>query len=103
MFHQLHCLRRFREALTGQGSSQGHTHHCLNYLRQSTLCQADLTLEAGDFTTWDFTQRRVGATHVCRDWGALYDYVCYQLERPATCCHEQSYYMNWEDLDKLDK
>lgn len=74
MFHQLHCLRLFRAALTGQ-NDQEHTHHCLNYLRQWSLCQADLTLEPGDFTTRDFEQHRVGATHVCKDWGELYDSV----------------------------
>ncbi|KAG2114517.1 hypothetical protein DEU56DRAFT_905348 [Suillus clintonianus] len=35
----------------------------------------DLTLEAGDFTTGDFEQHRIGATHVCRDWGEIYDNV----------------------------
>lgn len=74
MFHQLHCLRLFQAALTDQNDRE-HTHHCLNYLRQWTLCQADLTLEAGDFTTRDFEQHRVGATHVCRDWGEIYDSV----------------------------
>ncbi|KAJ6466554.1 hypothetical protein C8R47DRAFT_1153654 [Mycena vitilis] len=24
--------------------------HCLNYLREAALCQADMTLETGDFT-----------------------------------------------------
>lgn len=74
MFHQLHCLRLFQAALTGQ-NDQEHAHHCLNYLRQWSLCQADLTLEPGDFTTRDFEQHRVGATHVCKDWGELYDSV----------------------------
>ncbi|KAG1732947.1 hypothetical protein EDB19DRAFT_1639969, partial [Suillus lakei] len=74
MFHQLHCLRLFRAALIGR-NNQEHTHHCLNYLRQWILCQADLTLEAGDFTTRDFKQHRVGATHICRDWSELYDNV----------------------------
>ncbi|KAG2151241.1 uncharacterized protein EDB93DRAFT_307034 [Suillus bovinus] len=83
MFHQLHCLRLFRAALAGE-NVQEHTHHCLNYLRQWILCQADLTMEAGDFTTRDFEQDRVGATHVCRDWGKLYDSVA----------------VNWEDRQR---
>jgi hypothetical protein len=58
MFHQLHCLRLFQAALTGQ-NDQGHAHHCLNYIRQWSLCQADLTLEAGDFTTQDFKRSKV--------------------------------------------
>lgn len=74
MFHQLHCLTIFHAALAGR-NDQKHVHHCLNYIRQWSLCQADLTLEAGDFTTRDFEQHRVGATHVCKDWGELYDSV----------------------------
>ncbi|KAH7912739.1 hypothetical protein BJ138DRAFT_1147525 [Hygrophoropsis aurantiaca] len=74
MFHETHCLRLFRDGLLGHLDSE-HMLHCLNYVRQWTLCHADLTLEPGDFTTRNFTQDRVGATHVCRDWDALYDEV----------------------------
>ncbi|KAH7918187.1 hypothetical protein BV22DRAFT_1108427 [Leucogyrophana mollusca] len=74
MFHQVHCLRYFRQAVLGSPEEE-HVHHCLNYLRQWTLCQSDLTLEQGDFTTRNFTQQREGETHVCRDWNTLFDEV----------------------------
>ncbi|KAF9450001.1 hypothetical protein P691DRAFT_758593 [Macrolepiota fuliginosa MF-IS2] len=78
MFHQLHCLRGMRNALAkgwhhiGR-SRKGHIHHCYNYLRQWTLCSADVTLEPGDFTTRNFTVNRQGATHTCIDWQPSYE------------------------------
>ncbi|KAJ7039531.1 hypothetical protein C8F04DRAFT_293602 [Mycena alexandri] len=73
MYHELHCLQQFRDILVepNPNVAWGHLHHCLNYLRERALCQADLTLEPGDFTTRNFAQERVGATHVCRDWNAV--------------------------------
>ncbi|CAL1715783.1 unnamed protein product [Somion occarium] len=69
MFHQLHCLRGIREALDrGLGAihagQAGHIHHCFNYIRQWTLCSADVTLEPGDFTQRNFTAQRMGATYL---------------------------------------
>ncbi|KAG6848398.1 hypothetical protein H0H93_000550 [Arthromyces matolae] len=72
MFHELHCLRFLSLAMEGDIST-GHIHHCLNYLRQTTLCSCDLTLEPGDFTKRNFEADRVGALHTCRDWSAAYD------------------------------
>ncbi|KAJ7650624.1 hypothetical protein FB45DRAFT_21346 [Roridomyces roridus] len=73
MYHELHCLQQFRDILVEPSPkvAWGHLHHCLNYLRERALCQADLTLEPGDFTKRDFSQDRVGATHICRDWTAV--------------------------------
>nr|GAT60886.1 predicted protein [Mycena chlorophos] len=67
MYHELHCLQQFRDTLVDVGPrvDWGHLHHCLNYIRQRALCQADLTLEPGDFTKRDFARdrwRRTGAT-----------------------------------------
>ncbi|TDL29700.1 hypothetical protein BD410DRAFT_780178 [Rickenella mellea] len=75
MFHQLHCLRLIRNALINPEdplSSIYHSHHCLNYIRQSALCSPDLTLEPFDPLERDFSVDRIGATHVCRDWSAVY-------------------------------
>jgi hypothetical protein len=46
----------------------GHTTHCLEYLRQSTMCAADTTLEP-------FTPNLGldGTKHKCRDWDTIYD------------------------------
>ncbi len=54
MFHELHCLRAMRNTIeigwkTIGHSRQAHILHCFNYLRQWTLCAADVTLEPGDF------------------------------------------------------
>ncbi|KAJ7914871.1 hypothetical protein B0H13DRAFT_2324871 [Mycena leptocephala] len=75
MYHELHCLQQFRDTLMDPypqpNSKLSHLHHCLEYLRERALCQADLTLEPGDFTKRNFAEDRVGATHVCRDWNAV--------------------------------
>uniref|UniRef100_A0A8H7Y8X7 Uncharacterized protein n=1 Tax=Psilocybe cubensis TaxID=181762 RepID=A0A8H7Y8X7_PSICU len=77
MFHQLHCLRIFRGAIAAGPDypmklQRQHLEHCLNYLRETTLCAADLTLEPGDFAQRDFDLQRTGATHMCRDYRELY-------------------------------
>lgn len=74
--HQLHCLQTFFWDLAGiTHVSLEHHQHCLNYLRQRILCDADLTLETGDYRTRDFGKNRQGATFVCRDWEAVIDAV----------------------------
>ncbi|KAF8549286.1 hypothetical protein OG21DRAFT_1515397 [Imleria badia] len=86
VFHELHCLRRFQLSLRDPRSASdpaglAHTQHCLNYLRQCSLCQADRTLELGDFITRNFTTDRVGAIHTCKDWSAVYDRVTYEWSK----------------------
>jgi hypothetical protein len=92
MFHELHCLRYLRDELAsasrpaserkGKEPAWGHVQHCLNLLRRAVLCGADTTLERADAEHDVFAQyesndgpavRRVGAYHVCRDWGTVYD------------------------------
>jgi len=76
MFHQSHCLRTFLKALDNGESnyqgSQAHINHCFNYFRQWTMCNADLTLEPGDFMARNFTRERKGMAHVCRAWDRVY-------------------------------
>ncbi|ESK90421.1 hypothetical protein Moror_13669 [Moniliophthora roreri MCA 2997] len=77
MFHYMHCIRRMHAAfmsVPGEGEWH-HLQHCFDTLRQAILCQADMTLEEGDFTKLDFKTERFGAQHVCRDWEAVYDEV----------------------------
>ncbi|KZV85739.1 hypothetical protein EXIGLDRAFT_803200, partial [Exidia glandulosa HHB12029] len=71
MFHELHCLRYFNYAFDNTVNAE-HRLHCLSYLRHSILCSPDLTLEPDDFVERDFTTDRVGETHECRDWSAIY-------------------------------
>jgi hypothetical protein len=73
MYHELHCLRVLNLAFSkSHVASVSHIKHCLGYLRQNALCAADLTLELGDFEQRDFDVERVGATHTCKDWSAVY-------------------------------
>lgn len=67
--HSLHCIHMFS---TGIGSTDPdsfwHWGHCLMYMRQAFICNADTTLEPGDFLQKNFTTDRTGATRQCRDW-----------------------------------
>ncbi|KAG6853249.1 hypothetical protein C0991_005707 [Blastosporella zonata] len=75
MFHQFHCLRAMELRLRDKNSSYidaEHYGHCLNYLRQTLLCDANNALEEGDFTVGGINVDRVGSTMVCRDWEKLY-------------------------------
>ncbi|KDQ31840.1 hypothetical protein PLEOSDRAFT_1100367 [Pleurotus ostreatus PC15] len=69
--HQMHCVRRIQYALLNRNdtmASAGHVSHCLNYLRQTILCEAADSVEKGDFMEIDYEEERVGETLVCRDW-----------------------------------
>ncbi|KAF5347165.1 hypothetical protein D9758_011039 [Tetrapyrgos nigripes] len=78
-FHDLHCLRRMHLALIATPDDDGewwHLQHCFNVLRQAALCQADMTLEKGDFVQKDImVERYEPSPRVCRDWEAVYDTV----------------------------
>lgn len=74
MSHELHCLRVLNLAFgKTRVPDAGHIQHCLNYIRQSILCNPDLTLERGNFEDRDFSTEKFGATHVCRDWSVWYN------------------------------
>ncbi|KAF5334556.1 hypothetical protein D9758_015773 [Tetrapyrgos nigripes] len=73
MLHELHCLTYFHGVLTDTDAFfHAHMHHCLTYLLSMTLCDADLTLEPGDFAERNWTVDRVGETHFCRDWDDVF-------------------------------
>ncbi|KAJ6602431.1 hypothetical protein DFH09DRAFT_899992 [Mycena vulgaris] len=75
MLHQYHCIETFGQQLTRtrKASDWGHLQHCLNYMREMTLCHPDLTLEPGDFTQRNFTTEHGGTIHVCRDLDPVYN------------------------------
>lgn len=89
MYHQIHCLDSLRLAVLGvrphgehrlgqSGNAHwemDHVHHCLNYLRQTILCAADLTLEPEVEEGSDDAGEGLGVTHVCKDWSMAYQYV----------------------------
>ena len=75
-YHQLHCIWKFQQALVDRSdptASHHHVQHCLNYLRQTLLCEAAENVEEGDFMKRDFEQDRVGDTLICRDWEMVYN------------------------------
>ncbi|KAG6873901.1 hypothetical protein C0995_009680 [Termitomyces sp. Mi166 len=75
MFHQFHCLRAIELRLHDRNTSDidsEHYGHCLNYLRQTLLCDANYSLEEGDFMEKDLENDRVGSTMICRDWEKVY-------------------------------
>lgn len=77
IYHQLHCLDAIRVAYVVNGSyAPQHTQHCLRYLRQAVLCNADTTLEETEWVenangTMVPAADGVGMIHKCRDWTVL--------------------------------
>ncbi|KZV68914.1 hypothetical protein PENSPDRAFT_581724 [Peniophora sp. CONT] len=93
MYHQMHCLSVLRHAYvaaksgtlvyTPGGNGTGvehHTNHCLTYLREFILCNADTTLEESYLIVHENGFKEHGATgmdmvHRCRDWTKVRDYL----------------------------
>ncbi|KAH0584448.1 hypothetical protein H2248_009985 [Termitomyces sp. 'cryptogamus'] len=84
-FHQLHCLRSLRryvrKDMTLTPMDLSHVDHCLIYLRQMILCNADVTLEPANHkqrTPEGKVTNAVtglGVTHECKDWEQLWGYM----------------------------
>ncbi|KAF5309819.1 hypothetical protein D9619_010305 [Psilocybe cf. subviscida] len=77
-YHQLHCIVELKEALVDRNStwaSPHHVNHCLQYLRQTFLCQASDKLEEGDFMERNFATDRQGPDVECYDWEKVYQEV----------------------------
>ncbi|KAH8884349.1 hypothetical protein GQ53DRAFT_880091 [Thozetella sp. PMI_491] len=85
VFHSLHCLYRIRTQLVsnettnlwisqehpnGEGPDN-HTLHCIDYIRQSLICHADITLQG----TEDFLHYSENSGHQCKDYGAIMNWV----------------------------
>ncbi|KAF2233441.1 hypothetical protein EV356DRAFT_448274 [Viridothelium virens] len=90
VFHQLHCLDGIRHgywaiysaAITGHQiseedipfmSSPPHIRHCIDLIRQSLMCQPDLTVELKEKELGGVTG--FGTEHQCRDWGELLNWL----------------------------
>ncbi|EMD31798.1 hypothetical protein CERSUDRAFT_127175 [Gelatoporia subvermispora B] len=75
--HQLHCLRTIRRLLDTEssptGALQSHTVHCLNLLREHTLCAADSTLEPDDAFDGNVVSGDTTYGRRCADWLATND------------------------------
>ncbi|KAG2035912.1 hypothetical protein BDR03DRAFT_983376 [Suillus americanus] len=73
MFHQIHCLQTIRLALIN--GPNGHSGHCLNFLRQAILCNSDTTLDPVYINGSTAGSDGLGVTHICRDWSQVYAYI----------------------------
>jgi len=100
MYHQLHCLNGFRRltvaAKNGTMTQHNvdHAVHCLSYLRQLLLCQADTALEPAHLentVSGGKTQAVYGegTTHQCRDWTQVRSFV-------------ENNYKLWKDKDHFE-
>ncbi|KAJ6478587.1 hypothetical protein C8R47DRAFT_1219528 [Mycena vitilis] len=87
LFHQLKCLDIIRTQYKSPPSEpiSPHTRHCMNYLRQTLLCQPNLRLESVE-DEFGLSDRNFYDT-VCRDWTAVYR----EAER------NQAVFKNWKD------
>lgn len=97
VFHQLHCLDNIRKALWpdryaasehmgGQGMSllsRKHVDHCIDQLRQSVMCQSDLT---PNWLQWDENhQTHLGARdmeHSCRSFERVQEWAKERYQEP---------------------
>ncbi|KAE9364266.1 hypothetical protein N431DRAFT_473862 [Stipitochalara longipes BDJ] len=71
VFHSIHCLYRIRNRLIAQHpktTTDGHTLHCVDYLREQIMCHGDIILQATD-NFIGFGDLSIG--HQCRDHDAL--------------------------------
>lgn len=77
--HQMHCLQtlylglqhQYRRSNDITRVDRHHLQHCLNYLRQTFMCEAAETLEEGNFLLRNFTEHIDGGTLICRDWSSV--------------------------------
>ena len=75
-YHQLHCIGELQLGLFDRDSKEAtphHMKHCLDYLRQTILCDAQDTLEEGDFMRMNFKTQRIAGDVACWDWRLIYE------------------------------
>ncbi|KAF7168197.1 hypothetical protein CNMCM5623_001267 [Aspergillus felis] len=88
VFHQLHCLDMLRKVLwgvdmhhTNDEEAMHHLDHCIEMIRQSLMCSADITV---DVWAWNEEKQmvtvRADNMHTCRDFEAIRQWA---LEREA--------------------
>ncbi|KZT38257.1 hypothetical protein SISSUDRAFT_1033565 [Sistotremastrum suecicum HHB10207 ss-3] len=91
VFHQLHCLNHLRKALSperyghmhlgepileGDPTPFDHSDHCINILRESVMCNADIT---PNVFQWSDPKRQVfphfDNVHTCRSFDAINEWA----------------------------
>ncbi len=93
--HQIHCLDVIRVAYVTNRTTLVHgVEHCLRYLRQMVLCNADTTLEPTEIGlfngNWEPGASGVGSVHRCKDWTVLRRYMDDHPAGPAIAPGSQS-------------
>ncbi|KAK2591109.1 hypothetical protein QQS21_011197 [Conoideocrella luteorostrata] len=82
VYHELHCLKLVRWSLYPDyfypNSSAEQTHererhrdHCINYIRQSAMCHADVGLSTWHWRADDKMPHADMMPHTCRNWNAV--------------------------------
>ncbi|PYH44305.1 oxidase ustYa family protein [Aspergillus saccharolyticus JOP 1030-1] len=84
--HELHCIKRLRQYIHSdyyfanisaedRRLNDLHTDHCLEILRQSVMCHADISMIT---MTWEPTSKYPAAdfqnVHECKNWDVLYEW-----------------------------
>ncbi|KAH7884133.1 hypothetical protein F5I97DRAFT_1658757 [Phlebopus sp. FC_14] len=72
LLHQLKCLGIIRDNYESREAPSKLTKHCMNYLRQSVLCNINTRIEHSVMARGNAVR---GYDAVCRDWTRLYDEV----------------------------
>ncbi|KAM3086088.1 hypothetical protein ACMFMG_000226 [Clarireedia jacksonii] len=82
VFHQLHCLMELRHAIYNDWDGERHskmaphhTRHCLEYLRQSIMCNADTNLEARVVSESGVKETPGWDLKKCRDFGQILNWA----------------------------
>lgn len=88
VYHQLHCLNDLRNKfapssgnvtineLLADDAQYTHIFHCIDLLRQSLMCSADLSL-----VYWEWRPERghhspnATTTHICRKWEGIHGWA----------------------------
>jgi hypothetical protein len=73
----MHCLYKIREHIFSPAPLNpnlregSHTLHCIDYIRESLMCNADMTLQGTD----NYLQYIKNNGHQCRDFAAVQGWV----------------------------
>jgi len=78
VMHQLHCVITIKHALlqfergsTISSENYHHLHHCVESLRQTVMCQSDLSLEHPEYMDGKEMVSGWGNVHFCRDFPSV--------------------------------
>ncbi|KAJ7586815.1 hypothetical protein C8J56DRAFT_827768 [Mycena floridula] len=88
LFHQLGCLKIFRQEYMSNAPPSLLVRHCLNYFRQQILCHMNLRLESAKSAVGQSSRQY---DMVCRDWSRIYD----EADKYQALMGNQSLHWEW--------